>query len=325
MQFNSFEAGAVKTPPKKPISPSVGYPSNGDLGKGIAPTQLGAFWVYQLSEEFTALLKDNGIEPSTDDLHQLSKFFKSYKKAMMEIKESAITIAGEAPKIAREIRSVNESFQKKTREIERNLETSGERLQRLDEKLDAVNLTLSDATYYSTKINSLKNDIQTAVNKSERLHEQNSALEEFLKENLSALKDKANKLEGFATTVESVQNDFNKRSKIIERSLQEATERLNSMDGKLNAASEIVSDANLYTQRLKGIKSELEFSVSKSEQLEKRNSSLEESIRNTFNELQTKSEKIEGVISNVDEVRNDLTAKVKFIEEGVKTSGRNCF
>ncbi len=83
MKFE-FYADASPTPPPRPANPSVGYPSNGDPSTGRAPTTPGAWFFYMLMVEFETLLKQNGIEPSAENLHQLADFFAQYKAFVLD-------------------------------------------------------------------------------------------------------------------------------------------------------------------------------------------------------------------------------------------------
>lgn len=97
MKFE-FLADAVDTPPERPSNPSIGYPSNGDPLTGRNATTPGAWFFYMLMVEFETLLRDNGIEPSATNLHQLADFFASYKEQVM----NASTIAETAQKAAQD-------------------------------------------------------------------------------------------------------------------------------------------------------------------------------------------------------------------------------
>lgn len=78
MKFE-FLADASDTPPKRPSNPSVGYPSNGDPVTGKPPTTPGAWFYYMLMVEFTTLIEQNGLEPSSENLHQLADVFADFK------------------------------------------------------------------------------------------------------------------------------------------------------------------------------------------------------------------------------------------------------
>ena len=89
MKFEFF-ADAVDTPPSRPVNPSVGYPSNGDPATGRPPTTPGAWFFYMLMVEFETLLKNNGIEPSAENLHQLADFFATYKSYVTNSASNAL-------------------------------------------------------------------------------------------------------------------------------------------------------------------------------------------------------------------------------------------
>lgn len=71
MDNRQWKSGASATPPTAPVTPSVGYPSPGDPGMGVAATKGGAFWFHQIGEELRAILTAASITPDHTDLSQL--------------------------------------------------------------------------------------------------------------------------------------------------------------------------------------------------------------------------------------------------------------
>ncbi len=69
MDPRNFESGAIATPPPKPVTPSVGYPTNGN-GTTIPPTVPGAFVFYKIMEEMNNVIVGAGLTPNDDDLDQ---------------------------------------------------------------------------------------------------------------------------------------------------------------------------------------------------------------------------------------------------------------
>jgi hypothetical protein len=71
MDASIFEAGASATAPTPPVSPSTGYPSNGNEALGIVATIPGAFSFYQILSELDNVIIGAGFARSTSDLTQL--------------------------------------------------------------------------------------------------------------------------------------------------------------------------------------------------------------------------------------------------------------
>lgn len=108
MKFEFF-ADAVDTPPSRPTNPSVGYPSNGDPATGRPPTTPGAWFFYMLMVEFETLLKQNEIEPSAENLHQLADFFAKYKKLILDAADQTKTYSDLVTAFKDEIETVSDN------------------------------------------------------------------------------------------------------------------------------------------------------------------------------------------------------------------------
>lgn len=71
MDLSIHQSGAAAAPPAAPASPSVGYPTPGNPGTGLAASVPGAYWRYQLQAEIAALLSAAAITPNHSTLTQL--------------------------------------------------------------------------------------------------------------------------------------------------------------------------------------------------------------------------------------------------------------
>lgn len=71
MDLRSFLSGASATPPTAPTSPSSGYPTQGNPGASVPPTNPGAYWFHQLGEELRAVVVAGGLTPNRSVLTQL--------------------------------------------------------------------------------------------------------------------------------------------------------------------------------------------------------------------------------------------------------------
>jgi hypothetical protein len=73
MDLKQFEADAAAGIPSVPSSFSVGFPTNGNPGSGTAASKPGAYWFYQVLEEFRYLIQDvAGLTPDHETLTQLA-------------------------------------------------------------------------------------------------------------------------------------------------------------------------------------------------------------------------------------------------------------
>lgn len=74
-----YLANASETPPRPPVSPSYGYPQDGNRSLNQKPTKLGAYWFHMITEEFMAVIEGAGLEPSETNLHQLADIFEDFR------------------------------------------------------------------------------------------------------------------------------------------------------------------------------------------------------------------------------------------------------
>ena len=72
MEPRKYQSGASATPPSAPVSPSTGYPTEGDALTATPATIPGPYWFYQLGEELRNVLVQAGITPDHADLTQLA-------------------------------------------------------------------------------------------------------------------------------------------------------------------------------------------------------------------------------------------------------------
>ncbi|MDB2704925.1 hypothetical protein N9Y67_00120 [Pseudomonadota bacterium] len=70
MDSKNFLGGAAANPPLKPVTPSVGYPTDGN-GGSIPPTTPGAFHFYKIGAELNNVITGAGLTPNDDELDQL--------------------------------------------------------------------------------------------------------------------------------------------------------------------------------------------------------------------------------------------------------------
>lgn len=78
MDLSKFEAAAAASPPSAPVSPSTGYPTNGNPGGAVPATVPGDYWFYQQQKEFENLLTAAGITPDHTVLTQLAAAVLSF-------------------------------------------------------------------------------------------------------------------------------------------------------------------------------------------------------------------------------------------------------
>lgn len=258
MQFNMFEAGAVNTPPKKPVNPSIGYPSNGDLSHGKAPTQLGAYWVYQLSEEFTALLKDNGIEPNPDDLHQLSKFFKSYKSAMSEIKAVAVEAGSGAKSVLADMRQTQKEMIALKAGTADDLRQTRDDLASTRNALSEVNSVLSDARTYTQKFNQYQSDLDSHKGQIQSLLTSNTSLEGRIKNDLSEIAKKQTAISSMESHVVQVKGQVDDINSSLTSKASDVARALSSVNATERQMQTQLSQANTAAEAVQGVKKEVE-------------------------------------------------------------------
>jgi hypothetical protein len=71
MDNRKFEADAIGTAPVEPVSPSSGYPTNGDPTSGQNATEPGAYWFHAVGEEIRAVIAAGGLTPEIGTLNQM--------------------------------------------------------------------------------------------------------------------------------------------------------------------------------------------------------------------------------------------------------------
>lgn len=71
MDNRKWQAAASATPPAAEASPSIGYPTDGNLATPTPATTPGAFWFHQIGEEIRAVIAAAGLTPSDATLTQL--------------------------------------------------------------------------------------------------------------------------------------------------------------------------------------------------------------------------------------------------------------
>jgi hypothetical protein len=71
MDLSQYAGAAALVAPTPPVSPSAGYPVDGNPATGTAPTRPGAYWHYQIQAELAAVLAEAGLTPDPDVLTQL--------------------------------------------------------------------------------------------------------------------------------------------------------------------------------------------------------------------------------------------------------------
>lgn len=71
MDLSVHQSGAAATPPIPPASPSIGYPTPGNPGTGLAASIPGAYWRYQLQAEMAAVIAAAGLTPNHASLTQV--------------------------------------------------------------------------------------------------------------------------------------------------------------------------------------------------------------------------------------------------------------
>jgi hypothetical protein len=68
---NAWLSGASATPPARPGSPSIGYPTGGNVSTGTPPTNPGPYWFHMIMTELLAIITAAGITPDDANLAQL--------------------------------------------------------------------------------------------------------------------------------------------------------------------------------------------------------------------------------------------------------------
>lgn len=76
METRNYDSGAIATPPDEPVSPSNGYPTDGDPQSGVSATIPGAHWFYKVGESLRSIITDSGLIPDDADLTLLLQAVK---------------------------------------------------------------------------------------------------------------------------------------------------------------------------------------------------------------------------------------------------------
>lgn len=69
MDNRRWQANAAASPPTVPVSPSIGYPTNG--GVSVTPTTPGDWWYHQIGEELRSVITAAGLTPTHNLVNQL--------------------------------------------------------------------------------------------------------------------------------------------------------------------------------------------------------------------------------------------------------------
>lgn len=70
MDNRSWMSGGHGSAPSAPVSPSAGYPTDGNPGV-TPPTNPGAYWFHQVGEELRTVIAAGGVTPDASTLTQL--------------------------------------------------------------------------------------------------------------------------------------------------------------------------------------------------------------------------------------------------------------
>lgn len=77
MDNRKWEADAIVSPPTAPVSPSDGYPTNGDPLSAQNATEPGAWWFHAIGEELRNVIEAAGLTPDHTLLTQLLDALRS--------------------------------------------------------------------------------------------------------------------------------------------------------------------------------------------------------------------------------------------------------
>ena len=69
MDNRKWQANAAASPPTAPVSPSTGYPTNGNVS--VAPTTPGDWWYHMIGEELRSVIVAAGLTPTHNLVNQL--------------------------------------------------------------------------------------------------------------------------------------------------------------------------------------------------------------------------------------------------------------
>jgi len=75
-----YKDGAAIDPPLAPLSPSVGYPTDGDQGTNTIATQPGEYWFHMVTESLVKVIEGAGLTPDHEDLTQLTESIRRLSK-----------------------------------------------------------------------------------------------------------------------------------------------------------------------------------------------------------------------------------------------------
>lgn len=82
MHLGKFQSGAAGSPPSAPVSPSAGYPTDGDPVAPVPATIPGEYWFYQLMTELNGVITGAGLTPDHTNLTQLAAAIASYAQVL---------------------------------------------------------------------------------------------------------------------------------------------------------------------------------------------------------------------------------------------------
>lgn len=80
MDNRKWEADAIASPPTAPVSPSDGYPTNGNPLAAQNATEPGEWWFHAVGEEIRAVIVEGGLTPNISSLTQLRDAIKNIAK-----------------------------------------------------------------------------------------------------------------------------------------------------------------------------------------------------------------------------------------------------
>ena len=113
-----YLANASETPPRPPVSPSYGYPQDGNRSLNQKPTKLGAYWFHMITEEFMAVIEGAGLEPSETNLHQLADIFEDFRNRATASEEYKIAAEAAAKRAEAAAQGVVTETAEKIKEIQ---------------------------------------------------------------------------------------------------------------------------------------------------------------------------------------------------------------
>jgi|GEM_PF-1999873 len=99
MDNRIWAADAIASPPSAPVSPSAGYPTDGDPLAAQNATEPGAYWFHAFGEEMRAVIVEGGLTPNASILTQIRDAIKNivkggdYKDSVRVASTAAINLA----------------------------------------------------------------------------------------------------------------------------------------------------------------------------------------------------------------------------------------